>query len=1118
MLYLESIVMDKFKSFKHNELFFNKGFTCVVGPNGSGKSNICDALLFGLGENSLRRLRANRLEFLINMSSKKNQSKGTTGKTYVKLEFNGDDRITVTRAARSDGKSLYRLNGKRMTRQEVLEILGRHGIRADETNTIAQGEINKYTELTPKERRELIDIASGIKEFEYKKNESLKELEKVSQRISESQILVNERLGFLNELSAEKEAAEKYMQFKTRLTALNYNILMSRKSEATSQNEQITREMAITDSKLNELSYKIEELKKKIEQMSMDRQALTKELSESTQRSGEKNAKLEAIKLELASTSSSIDNILSSISSNENDISMLNSEIQVSTEKINADKVDLSQLESQIKNASSELESLGGVNTASEALELNKKMKKIEQELYSINDLISNLQADLAVLRVSSKSNKDEIEKLNSEFEEKEKQKKEIESEAIKKQKDLDLIKEKINILNMKASDTNSTISEIDGKTLNLKEQRSFLRPNEMMERIVSKFGKTEGFYGKASELCSYDSKYAYAIEASAGSRFDYIVVDSIEVASTIIEYLKKNRFGRATFIPIKELEQRRENEKVPGATSLTTLIDFDKKFSKVFNYVFNNTYLIDSASQAKSFGIGKHRYVTISGELVEQSGIMSGGSATKRMSQIKIDAELKELSSLKQEKLSVLDSINKELYDTRKNEAYMEMELKDAKKQSSMLDYSLNGLRSTINSKSKESITIDSKISKAQSELETLDSKRVIYTKEINDSRERMAGLYGGTSTHGVDVSRVDGLRKDIEQLKIKRAGIEKELQLLTERIDQTTKQITEKKKTVKLLKEQQKDKEAKTSVLKKEKESIEAEIMNSSDSGKELYTRLNSLDSEIARLSVESGKLSVEMTTNDRILNELKIKRSQTETRINDISAELSAYTDVIAKIDSPIAEMERESNVLEVRLKELGNVNMKAPEIYEDKKKSVDEAKSRLDTLETERHAILKMIEEIESKKLQTFMVTLNDVAKNFSKLYNYIFPGKASIGLENPKDPFNSGLEISISTDKTTKLLGGMSGGEKALVSMILIFSIHMCKPSALYIFDEVDAALDKDNSKKLSLLIKEMSKSAQFVVVSHNDSLISNADAAIGVIKSEDESKAIGIEVASVPKR
>ena len=118
MLYLESIVMDKFKSFKHNELFFNKGFTCVVGPNGSGKSNICDALLFGLGENSLRRLRANRLEFLINMSSKKNQSKGTTGKTYVKLEFNGDDRITVTRAARSDGKSLYRLNGKRMTRQE----------------------------------------------------------------------------------------------------------------------------------------------------------------------------------------------------------------------------------------------------------------------------------------------------------------------------------------------------------------------------------------------------------------------------------------------------------------------------------------------------------------------------------------------------------------------------------------------------------------------------------------------------------------------------------------------------------------------------------------------------------------------------------------------------------------------------------------------------------------------------------------------------------------------------------------------------------------------------------------------------------------------------------------
>ncbi len=178
-------------------------------------------------------------------------------------------------------------------------------------------------------------------------------------------------------------------------------------------------------------------------------------------------------------------------------------------------------------------------------------------------------------------------------------------------------------------------------------------------------------------------------------------------------------------------------------------------------------------------------------------------------------------------------------------------------------------------------------------------------------------------------------------------------------------------------------------------------------------------------------------------------------------------------------------------------------------------MEEAQAKLEVLDNEKESILKMIEEIDSKKYRIFLETFEIVNKNFTKLYNYIFPGSAQIELDDPKDPFNSGLHIKMLDGKLTKREGSLSGGEKSLVMLMLIFSIHMYKPSSLYLFDEVDSALDKENSKKLSHLIKEMSKGSQFVVVSHNDSLIVNADTAIGVAKSDGESKAIGLQVANI---
>ncbi len=301
----------------------------------------------------------------------------------------------------------------------------------------------------------------------------------------------------------------------------------------------------------------------------------------------------------------------------------------------------------------------------------------------------------------------------------------------------------------------------------------------------------------------------------------------------------------------------------------------------------------------------------------------------------------------------------------------------------------------------------------------------------------------------------------------------------------------------------------------LSKAREKIESAVKKTGESSKESYERLGSVNSELDVLNKEQGASNSNSESVSRQIQDVMVKKGQMEVRLNDIAAELSTYGDAaIQMIDYDVEDMEKEVNLLNAKVSALGNVNLKAPEVYGEKSKSVEEANEKVSTLEGEKHAVLSMIEEIDSKKLSAFTTTFDTVNKNFGKLYNYIFPGTARIELENPATPLDSGLDIRIEDGKNRRRLGSLSGGERSLISLVLIFSIHMCKPSALYLFDEIDSALDKENSKRLSQLIKEMSKEAQFIVVSHNDSLIVNTDAAIGVVKTDGQSKVVGIEISS----
>ncbi|MEM3839429.1 MAG: chromosome segregation SMC family protein, partial [Candidatus Micrarchaeaceae archaeon] len=813
MLYLKSLTIDKFKSFKHAEILISKGFTCIVGPNGSGKSNICDALLFGLGEGSTNRLRATKLEELINFGVKRKRSE--VAKAYVKLEFSGDQDYVIVRTVRSDGKTQYTLNGKQVVRQEVLEVLASNGMRAAETNTITQGEINRIISMNPRERRELIDIASGIKEFEAKKADALRELEKVSQRISETQGALNEKVSFLRELEKEKEAAEKFSEYSAKLKSLRYSILVARKEILKRALDNYTKDLAILDSEKNAAELKRSEIAKKLSDFDTEREALTHEITSSNTTMAEINSRRDSINRELASLEAELSghrSLLMEIGSfteeSDKELARINDTLQSGTKSIEEMQERLSELEKEA-GAAVATESIG--NKEKEIEELSKVVQKLEKKVSDSKAIIIKYEAEGDSLAESIKGLEKALEDGKAALKEKEKSLESLKELNKSLGESARKAAESAKKSEAERQRLKKEIEELDEKIIALKEQKSYIssKGNSISERIGRQFSEPDGFYGQASSLCSYDPQNAIAIETAAGARFDFFVTDSISTADRIIEYLKKNELGRATFIPIKELRVESAVHEEKGLKPVLDLVKYDKKFDKIFRYIFSNTYIISKAEDAERYGIGVHRYVTPDGELIEHSGTISGGYSKRKVSLSAIENQLKDATALKARLAESMAKAEENAFNERKAAAAAEMKLDSNSKELARLESelaserkALSGITSRI-SESKERLSL----LKESSSAESVSASSA--EKELAAAQARLMRIYNEAveatkdlAAHGMSKparERLEKARADAEGIRIKIAEIRKEAQMLESRKQELLKQSEEKQKLAK-------------------------------------------------------------------------------------------------------------------------------------------------------------------------------------------------------------------------------------------------------------------------------------------------------------------------------
>ncbi len=816
MVRIEKVVLHGFKSFAgKTTLLFPSNFTVICGPNGSGKSNILDAICFVLGRSSAKRLRADRMHEMIFHGSKKRSAMDTA---TVSIYFENKDRkipveedeVIITRKVNKKGISIYKLNGQTVTREKILEILRPAGIHPEGHNIILQGDITDVIEMSPIERREIIDEIAGIREFDEKREKAIRELEKVEERLKEAKIILGERFNILEKLKRESEGAKKYKSLSERIERLRASVVYK---------------------KLGEVEDAMSKLREKI-----------KEKEEESKKVEEEFQKIE------------------------------------------------------------------------------KEMESVEKELKAVEDKIIEKSKKISVIR--------EIERLRSEIE-KRKQK------IIYNTREIERINDIVTKL--------SSIFEVK---------------NRVVETVLN-LGRA-GVYGTVSQLMRVPPEYALAIEVAAGNHLNDIIVKDENVAFDCIRYLKQNKIGRTTFLPLNRLQVKQPREKINenGVIDFAiNLIDFDEKYLPAFSFVFGDTLIVENLEVVKKIGFGRYRYVTLEGDLVEKSSAIVGGFYKEKPREIE---EVKKYMEMKK----ALEEENKEL----------------------------------------------------EKEIEKLSIELENFSKiEIPEE----------------DVSEVEKIRNDL------RRKLEK---------------IREKRRKV--------------------------------------YER----------------RVSVQTT-----LNRLNIQKARLEAELENIKIEFENYKN-FEIIDAPVETLENELKKSIRELQNLGPVNMKAIEEYEEQKVVYEEMKQRVEVLEREREKVMETILEIEQKRKQVFYETLNGIREEFKKVFYEIAKGEADLVLEDPEN-IDSGLLIQASP-RGKKLLNIdlLSGGEKSLTAIAFIFAIQRFKPAPFYILDEIEAALDKTNTKKIVELIKKYSKNSQFIIISHNDITIKSADCVYGVSMEDGESKIVAVRL------
>jgi len=1077
----------------------------------------------------------------------------------------------VIRKSASDPNSTlsyFYVNGKPSSQSQFESVLTHAHLSAEGYNIVLQGHISEFVNKTPVKIREEIDDIAGIRKYDEEIKAAYLKKGRTEENMERIGWLLDQIKQRLRELRKEKEEAEKYRDAQEKINlsrALLYHV-----QERAVRGEIETYLQAINNAERRKIELRgtMERLESGRVRLEADIKDIEAEIDEITGEEGKKlKVKLDEARLELMRAKDVVmtaEDTISELSGERKlreqekkditkKIGALEKEIRVSDEDIAKTEAKLEERRSKIDHMEEEL-----ARSDMDLLNLRRDLGKASRELETTRDRLAEkvLELDrnrhvIDTKRTSLADADQMISTLNYEIQDMktemnrigggsvEKRLKELQKEYMSARTEEKLLGGRMRDLEREITSLNRTYTQlrVEFETSEKLQKGMSLAIDDIL--TARDKGEIRGIHGTIGELGNVPEEYSTALEVAAGGRINSIIVQDDEVAARCIDRLKKKKMGRATFLPLNKLSVKRPGAKAlmirddPHVIGLAVdLIKFSDEFGSAFSWAFGDTVVVDDLSSMRRL-MGGVRLVTLSGEIAGAGGDMTGGSLSPRKGSSgfgkRSRSELDNISSQLQERMAESDSLTTALNQARERVSELEVEIRKITSEQADSEGRRRKIDDNFRTSSEQLMIKKNELESLRNELTSLESREKELSEEVSGLEGRVRALTTERdslqerleeATPRAVKEKLRGLREEVDELTGKRVELldsrntsRSQLSLFGDRSGELERRIgnialsvekAEKEKILALEREERYLKEVKA---------LEAVLSTIDAKTKDLYERRNDLGREVEKVLGNRDRSRQDLMVQDELIITQRTNIRTAEDKLGDILAEKQAYEN----IDLPEPpypgerDLQRTVRELEAILENVGNVNLKALEEYEETEAKRVEITQEMKALEKEKNELENLIGEINTKRKDEFMYVYEGVGKNFREIYNKVSGGgDAYFDLENPEDPLSGGLMIHVRPPgKKMTRLGALSGGEKSLTSMAFIFSVQAWDPSPFYLLDEIDQNLDAINAEIIARMIKENSKYAQFVIISLRKISLKEAHHLYGVTLQKGESVILG---------
>ncbi len=1169
-MYLKRLELQGFKSFADKTVLeFMPGITSVIGPNGSGKSNISDAIRWVLGEQSMKSLRGSKSLDIIFAGT---QNRKSLGFAEASLVFDNTDgslpieytEVTVTRKLYRSGETGYYINKVPCRLKDVLELFMDTGIGKDGYSIIGQGKIDEILSNKSEDRRHIFEEAAGIVKYRVRKAESEKKLEHTKLNLLRINDILAEIETNIEPLKIQAEKAKKYLNLREELKNIEIGLFLYNIEKYKQDLEDIVKDEEIYKNQCNDEEGRLERIKALKEELKSEIDSITVSIEEMSNLGFESKKEIEMLNSDINVSNTRIENNKQNKERFEKEIEELIARIKELEEEKKQKEEKKENLKQNREKFAKELEEketeLAKITKklSSKELEIEKHKKTVEENTdkkYELQTSISeqdinyqNYQKRQAQIKNEITGNISELDNTRMKKEEIAKEFYEIESKRNKILTDLEEVNKEKQEADRKIKDFDSKINMLSGEKRIKESKLKFLIETEKEKEGYIKSVKTllkdcettkelgKGMHGVLANIIEVPEEYQTAIEMCLGSSLQNIVTENEEDAKRLIEHLRKNNLGRASFLPITSVKGKKL-EKIKGKNAgvigiASDLIQYSKKYENIILNLLGRTVIVqdmDTAIRVAKDNGYSFRIITIEGDVINPSGAITGGSVAKKTVNIlgrgreieKLQKEIKtleeQIQKLEKEKDNYQESIENVLEmvsSLEKQLQEIEITYATGKEKINAIEENIHRIETRLNKLKEE----DKKLEEQKEE--NIETKKALQEKiiAINEENEKLKKIITEFAELNKDNQKyVDDLNFDITNLKISVSSFdesESSIQEIQERIDSevqsTNKSIENKKVQIEQIVQDNFNLEKSIEEINEKIHKIQEEVKNSGSKIEELKEKRSKKNEKLAEQEEE-------ITNKFKIIEDLKsqivkidVKKTKLEEDINGIinkmweEYELTPNNVVDYRKPDNVQLTQKKVKDLRNEIRELGSVNVDSIEEYKNLKDRYDFMCEQRVDLENTMAKLRKIISDMTNIMKEQFKEKFEMINKNFAEVFKELFGGgNASLTLEDKDNILECGIEITVQPPgKKLQNMMLLSGGEKAFTAIALLFAILKINPAPFCVLDEIEAALDDVNVYRYAEYLKKFAKNTQFLVITHRKGTMEAADTVYGITMEE----------------